>query len=516
MSIDLKDVRMIKAALLRRWQESAIIFLTCVAVAIAIAVSLPPTFRTFCKVLVQSPQIPETLARSTVTDGAGEQLEVFQQQILTRENLLELAQRYGVYSAAPGGSVTEMVDDMRKRLDFQRIPFDLALGNVTASVISISFDAPTAQMAADVANDIGQRIVDDSTRQRVRQAADTLDFFQKRADDLRSQLTDAETKLLDFKIKNREALPDSVEFRRTQQRDFQARIVQMQREESDLRQRRLELQGGLQTGTSNTTGGSGLSSDEQLLADLRKTYVDLLQVYTADSPNMVDLKRRIAAQEDVLRNRGKQGAGGGAPSIHDLQVQEIDTRLAEISGEKTVIDASLKELTNTLLATPANETILNALERNYQNVQQLYGAMIGRLADATTGAEIEAGSKGVRFTILETATPPQKPVSPKKTLIAVVGLLAGIFLGLGYPVMMESLQTGIKSPSDLTRGLNIAPLAEVPYAAAPGAAPARIRNLALAAVIGIAVLPSLIVGVTHYGGAVRSAVTGLLKSGGTQ
>jgi uncharacterized protein involved in exopolysaccharide biosynthesis len=516
VTIESVDIDFWKSVLRRRWPESVVIGLTCVAVALALAIGLQPTFRAVCKILVQSAQIPDALARSTVTNGAGEQLEIFQQQTLTRENLLDLARRHGVYDATPNATPSDIVDDMSKRTDFVRIPFDLAPGNVAASVISISFDAPSAVLAADVANDIARRIVDDSTHQRINQATDTLEFFQKRADDLHTQLVDAEKNLLEFKVKNRAALPDSVEFRRTQQRDLQARIVQIQREESDLRQRRLALVSDFQNVASFTVGAT-LSPDEQLLAELKKTFVEQQLVYAPDSPNIKQLKRRIAAQEDVVRALRLRGTGSGqAPSIFDLQLKEIDTRLAQIADEKSAIDASLKELTDSLLATPANETALNTLERNYQTAQQLYTAMISKLAEATTGAEIEAGSKGVRFSIIEAATPPQKPASSRRLLIAVAGLIVGVFLGLGYPVLSESLKKGIRAPADLERGLNIAPLATVPFVEAPHDRSVRRMRLIAAAVIGIVVLPSAIVSYSHYGPTVRAAVSGFLKSRAVQ
>ncbi len=74
----------------------------------------------FAKILVEAPQIPVNLVRSTVTTSSLGQLQIIQQQLTTRDNLVRLASKLGVYAnekeKPPIGSI---VKDMRSRITFR-------------------------------------------------------------------------------------------------------------------------------------------------------------------------------------------------------------------------------------------------------------------------------------------------------------------------------------------------------------------------------------------------------------
>ncbi|MGO4611149.1 hypothetical protein AB4142_32945, partial [Variovorax sp. 2RAF20] len=74
------------------------------------------------KVLVEAPQIPSELARSSVAIGAIEQLQVLQQQIITRKNLIELANRLGIYADTEERPADDdIVADLRSRISFEQL-----------------------------------------------------------------------------------------------------------------------------------------------------------------------------------------------------------------------------------------------------------------------------------------------------------------------------------------------------------------------------------------------------------
>src|SRR5262245_13283457 len=77
----------------------------------------------------------------------------------------------------------------------------------------------------------------------------------------------------------------------------------------------------------------------------------------------------------------------GLDSELDIQLAEIDGRLSYIDDDKAVITKSLAELQESILATPANEVVLNALERNYKNTQIQYDTAVAKLAEASTQIE---------------------------------------------------------------------------------------------------------------------------------
>src|SRR5690606_38155425 len=73
------------------------LFLTVVVLVAGLGIALtllwPPSYQATAKILVESPQIPADLAKSTVPTSAAEQFQIIQEDVLSRESLLSLADR---------------------------------------------------------------------------------------------------------------------------------------------------------------------------------------------------------------------------------------------------------------------------------------------------------------------------------------------------------------------------------------------------------------------------------------
>ena len=72
-----------------------------------------PLYQSEAKILVESQRIPDELARSTVTVEAGERLQLIQQRLMARDNLLKLIQDLGLYANRDDLTLTEKVDLVR-------------------------------------------------------------------------------------------------------------------------------------------------------------------------------------------------------------------------------------------------------------------------------------------------------------------------------------------------------------------------------------------------------------------
>lgn len=71
------------------------------AIGVTVSTLLPPVYVTQARLLVESEQIPGNLAASTVQVESSERLQIIQQRILTRANLIEMANRLDIYANLP-------------------------------------------------------------------------------------------------------------------------------------------------------------------------------------------------------------------------------------------------------------------------------------------------------------------------------------------------------------------------------------------------------------------------------
>src|SRR5689334_17548363 len=86
---------------------------------------LPPIFRSEAKILVESQQIPTDLVRPTVTAGAKERIQVIEQRVMTRENLLGIVEKFQLFpDKRQSLSGTELMDLMKARASLQPLELE--------------------------------------------------------------------------------------------------------------------------------------------------------------------------------------------------------------------------------------------------------------------------------------------------------------------------------------------------------------------------------------------------------
>src|SRR5262245_10872524 len=72
-------------------------FILVLSIGFVVTMALPPVFRSEARILVESQQIPTELVRPTVTAGAKERIQVIEQRVMTRENLLNIAEKFRLF-----------------------------------------------------------------------------------------------------------------------------------------------------------------------------------------------------------------------------------------------------------------------------------------------------------------------------------------------------------------------------------------------------------------------------------
>ncbi len=456
------DLKFYLSIFVRRLHYFIVIAALVSAIGVTIAVVLPPVYKSTASILVESEQIPDDLAASTVGVGATEQIQIIQQRMMTRTNLLDLARRKEIFDRRPDITASAIVNDMRERTEFKQLNF----GKGGATAFTITFAARTPRLAADVTNELVALVLQENVRIRTGRATDTLQFFEQEVERLSGELDRISSSILEFKAANQDALPDSLDFRRTEQARTQERLLQLEREETGLRDARTRLIELFERTGSLGETDENLTPEERELKGLQQTLEQQLILFSESNPKIVLLKQRIGALQKVVDDqRAARGAQEGDQVVTelDLRLEQIDGRIEYIDAEQERLNSELEDLTASILATPGNELRQSALERELSNTQNQYNAAIARLATAETGERIELLSKGERFSIIEQATPIPLPDSPNRPLIAIASIAMGLASGLGVVVLLEILNRSIRRPVDLTNRLGIQAFGTVPY-----------------------------------------------------
>ncbi|WP_425053174.1 GumC family protein [Psychromarinibacter sp. S121] len=464
------DLKFYFSIFLRRLPWFVVLATVITAVAVAVAISLPPAYVSQMRLVVESPQIPDELAASTVRTPALEQLQIIEQRLLTRANLLDISRRLEVLPDIEQMNPDEIVRAMRARTQIYT-----QSGRDAATMMVVSFEAADPNKAAGVLNEYLNIIQEADAEFRRGRAGDTLEFFQQEVQRLDGELSAQSARIIAFKQQNSDALPDTLEFRMSKRADFQERIAGIDRDIERLERQRLRLRE-----LYETTGRTELNPEqnpptlaEQQLRDLRGELAEARLVFSDQNPKVRLLQRRIerleveiaeaaAARIDEIDDEPTD-PNAAPPTILDLQIAEIDGEIAGLEEQKTLILTELEALNETIERTPEVSISLDELERTYSIIETQYNLAEDRLSQAQTGDMIESRSRGQRISVIEQPNTPNAPTKPNRALIAGGGGLLGIGAGIALIVLLELLNSSVRRPEDLVKRFGISPLATVPY-----------------------------------------------------
>ncbi len=430
--------------------------------AVALAFSLPTTYSASALLLVESEQIPGELASSTVRTDAAEQLEVIERRLMTRANLIDIARALDVVGDIGGMNPDEVVGMMRARTTIST-----SSGRNRATLMSISFNHGEARTSAAVVNEYITRILEANVELRRGQAQDTLAFFEAQVERLGVDLDAQSARILEFKNANSDALPDSLDYRLGRQSLLQERLAQIEREQAALLEQRDRLVDMFEvTGRLSAPTTERLTADEAQLNRLQDELSGLLAVYSEQNPQVRVLRARIKTLQTrigALPIVDATDGGDVEASLLDIQLAEIDARAEVLTEQRTQVEQELSALRDTVERTPANAITLDALQRDYENIQAQYNQAVDGAAKAATGERIELLSKGQRIAVIEQASVPTEPASPNRPLIAGGGIVLGTGTGFGLVGLIVLLNSTVRRPADLERRFGIQPLGTLPY-----------------------------------------------------
>ena len=484
------DLSFYFAVFVRRFPYFIVIALLVTAASFAAAFLLPPTYSSTTSMVVEASQIPNAMAAPTVQTAAMETLQIIQQRLMTRTNLLDIAKKLKVFPDIDKMTPDDIVQAMRDATDIA-----LRAGRGEATSMSISFQASSAPVTAAVLNEYVTLILSENVQLRTERAGQTLEFFKQEVDRLGTELDRLSSKLLDFQNKNADALPSTLQFRITQQSMLQTQIATSDTTLRQLKDQKDQLIAIFKsTGRVGDTPGIQKTPEQTQLDRERDNLTQALAVFSEDNPKVRVIKARIAQLETIVRAQVPGGAVSADPAttMLDLQVQQLDARIKAEEDRKKLTEEQLAKLTDSINRTPANQVALDALNRDYQNVQSQYNNAVQRLSQATTGERMELLSKGERITVIDAPVVPTDPIRPNRLLIAGGGMAVGIFLGIAFVVLIELLNRSVRRPKDLITSFGITPLSTIPYIRTPSETVIRRSVFSAMLVIAVVGIPAII------------------------
>lgn len=451
----------------RRWSlilPTAVVFLTAVAAALL----WPPTYRATSTILIEEQEIPREFVAATVTSFAEQRLQNLNQRIMSSTRLLEIVSRFNLYADKREKWMTEeIVEKMRKDIKFQTISADVIdrwTGRPTAATIafSVSYEGGKADTVLQVANILASLFLEENMKVREQQTAGASKFLEEEGKIVQTTMAALESKIANYRGKNINSLPEMLQANLQTQDRLEHDVTQLKDQLRTLKEKEGYLQSQLASIPMDTS-----NPDKDRLKELRAKLINLKTRYSDEYPDVIKTKAEIAELERRLGTAVQRSSPGGQPdnpAYIELSSQLASTQ-SDIDSVKRQIGGLNKQVTDMryrTAATPKVEEGLKALLIDRNNAQAKYDDLMKKLMESRVAQGLEKGQMGERFTLVDPARLPEKPVSPNRLAIMLIGLLLGIGGGIGSASLREFADQSARSPEELARATGLPVLAVIP------------------------------------------------------
>jgi polysaccharide chain length determinant protein (PEP-CTERM system associated) len=504
----------------RKW----LIILPVIAVATAVTwvvLRLPDVYESTTLIVVKPSTLPSSVIPTMTEDTLNRQLTSISQVVSSRSSLEPLVVKYDLYAIERqrGEPMESVMVMMRRDINVEV--------NTTRREITDGFDIKyryrDPKIARAVTTELASKYVNEQTANTLNTAVSARQFIDAQVRQTKEELDAIDAKRLQFMQENLGTLPTEANSLlgqltglREQQKALITEIGRLQDRRSTLanhltllaKDRDDQIGDAAQslTDPKTTLGWSELVKRK---ADMNAELQHLLTEYTDKHPDVLakrsqiqsvqeemdkqiaEWKERIAEKEKKLQAKTNMPAEATA-----LEIRNVDNEIKRQQASLSETDKSIGLITERINKIPGADVALGAIDREYQTKKTAYDKLLEEQQKIALSADAASQQQSSGIVVVDPANLPTKPVAPKRLMLVVLGIAAGLGLGLLLAGIFEvPLLLTIQSTEDARHYTGLPVLISVPELMTPQEArslPRRRRLLLAAGVVAtIASIPLL-------------------------
>ncbi len=416
---------------------------------------------------------------------------------------------------------------------------------------TIAYQGKNPDMVQKVAGTLASLYLQENLKIRELQAKTTTRFLETELKEIQERIQTIGQKITGFKAKYEGILPELQQFNMSQAERLEKEIDQLRVQIQGAEDRKIYLEGQLANVKPDTpiisTTGERVLDPKARLHQLEVALCDLQSRFSSNHPDVLKVKREMAELQKLT------GSPGGSPSLIRQKLTKLQAELAQMQGryseqhpevvklkkeiaelqalpaspgpakpvdqpenpayvnlltnihsatndiqgfkrQKADLEGKLKLYRQRLENAPKVEQEYLALTRDYQNTHTKHQEIMNKILEARISEGMEESQKAEKFTIIDPASFPEKPVAPKRGLIALAGLILGLGAGLGMVALTENLDRTVKSTDELAFLTGLPILGQVARIVTPeDIKRQKHRQRLIWSLAGLSVLASLII-----------------------
>ncbi|MBW1716807.1 MAG: protein GumC [Deltaproteobacteria bacterium] len=473
MEQTLNVTKYIDMALRRKWWI-IIPFLLVLLGGMTYLLSASKVYQAETLIFIQPQKVPEEYVRAIVTTSVEDRLKTITQQVTSRTNLENIIKRFNLFSERKRLHLEDKVQLMRERIKVEVSQPSRRRGSEVNS-FTISFQYTDPRKAAEVTNALASNFISENLKMRETQAIGTSSFLANELASVKKRLAEKEEELKQYRVKYMGGLPEQLQTNLSILERLQAQLDQYNENLRDAENRKILLQQQIADAkASQSLEASRLATpsktEKNNLPALKRQLAMLESRYTSNHPDVIRLRETIkkleASQENAQTDEVQPSRFSSTTPDITLtlrrQLDEVNLEIKRLKSEITDTRSQIALYQKRVEETPKREQELLALNRDYENLKELYNSLLSRKLEAEIAVSLEKKQKGEQFRVIDPAKVPNKPIKPDIKKIVLMTFVLAIGLGGGLAYFVEMMDTSFKDPEEVEKELGLPVLLSLP------------------------------------------------------
>jgi polysaccharide biosynthesis transport protein len=365
--------------------------------------------------------------------------------------MLSLEKTYGSYFKNAKRLLPS--DDSKTNMD---VLADMISSGITVSpvknskIVNLSFLSTNPEFATLVANSVAKAYIEEILDMRMSSSRYSIEWMSKKAEEEKVKLDQSEQALQEYMRANDIiTLQNKVAITPEKLSAFNTQLI-----EAQTKRKALEA---LYSKVSHIN----LKNAETIPAVASDPTIALLrtQILQAEQ-NTEELSKKFGRKHPAMIKAEEELRG-----LQQKKDQEIRRVIASIKNEYELARSSEATLNQALSGSKAEALGLNekfiqygVLTREVETNRQMYDALIKKVKEESVTEQVQT----VNVWVVEKAEKPVSPIKPRKSLNILLGIIVGLFGGVGLAFFFEYLDNTIKSAEDAEARIGLPVLGTIP------------------------------------------------------
>jgi capsular exopolysaccharide synthesis family protein len=344
-------------------------------------------------------------------------------------------------SRAPLSTEERQVVKLRKALAVR--------SSLQSQILEILYDSTDPVLAAKVANAAAAEYIAMNREARFQSVQDTTEWLTQETANLKGKLEKSGQELQDYaRSSGLLFTTDQGTLAQERMRQLQDSLSRAENERASKQSRYQAAMQGSQDSIPEILDNQQMRDYQSALMGLQRQLAELSAVY---GPSHYKVKQ-LAAEISNLT--------GMMDKTRQNIMDRIQSEFKASENMEGLLSQAYGQQKREVEQQTERQARYEMLRREVATTQQLYDSMLQKVKEAGVASALRA----TNIRVLDPATPPREPYSPRTSLNCAIGLGLGILLGVGVAVTQEQTDHSVRRPGE-TRQLNLREIGVIPSAA---------------------------------------------------